>query len=148
MNPLVFLLIPIVVFAVMLWAATRRGAQVETGPPRTAHNQTRDVSLGDRIVWADTADARRQGLLGRDSLEPGEGIYLLATGWVHMFGMRFAIDTLHLSQDGRVLAARADLKPWRVGKPHWKADGVLELPAGTLSRTGTRVGDVIRFGDA
>jgi uncharacterized membrane protein (UPF0127 family) len=33
----------------------------------------------------------------------------------------------------------------RISKVFWNARGVLELPAGTIERTGTEVGDEIRF---
>jgi uncharacterized membrane protein (UPF0127 family) len=62
-----------------------------------------------------------------------------------MFGMRFAIDVAFLARDGRVLAVHHDLRPGRISKLVWRADGALELPAGTLAATGTQVGDVVEM---
>ena len=112
-----------------------------------AVNVTRDVVVAERLEWAGTSDSRRRGLLGRDAFEPGAGIYLAPCQWVHMFGMRFPIDVAFLARDGRVLALEHGLKPWRVSRIVWRADGALELPAGTLAGSGTAVGDVIDLRD-
>jgi uncharacterized membrane protein (UPF0127 family) len=110
-----------------------------------AVNVTRNTVLAERADWAGTSGARRRGLLGRESFEPGEGLYLAPCQWVHMFGMRFAIDVAFLARDGRVLAVHHDLRPGRISKLVWRADGALELPAGTLAATGTQVGDVVEM---
>lgn len=112
-----------------------------------AWNKDRQVSLGDRVEWAGSSDTRTKGLLGRESLETGEGLYIVPCQWVHMFGMKFPIDVVFLARDGRVLALQHTLKPNRVSKLVWRADGVLELPAGKLQATGTEVGDVIELID-
>lgn len=112
-----------------------------------ALNQTRKESLGDRIEWAGSSSTRKHGLLGRDSIENGEGLYLVPCQWVHMFGMAFPLDILFLARDGRVLAVHHGLKPNRISKLVWRADGVLELPVGTLEKSGTEIGDVIELAD-
>jgi len=40
-----------------------------------------------------------------------------------------------------VVATYAELEPWQRTRMHSKANSALELPAGTLARTGTVVGD-------
>src|SRR5262245_27240219 len=113
-----------------------------------AHNRTRDAVVADRVEWAGSSGSRRKGLLGRDRFDEGEGLYIVPCQWVHMFGMKFAIDVLFLASDGRVLALHHGLKPGTISKLVWRADGVLELPEGTLVRTGTVVGDVVDLVDA
>jgi len=108
-----------------------------------AVNVTRDQVLADRMDWAGTSATRRRGLLGRETFEHGEGIYLAPCQWIHMFGMRFAIDVAFLDKKGRVLAVHHRLKPGRVSRLVWRADGALELPAGVLASTDTQVGDTI-----
>lgn len=112
-----------------------------------AVNVTRGAVVAERLEWAGTSGTRRRGLLGRESLAEGEGLYLAPCQWVHMFGMRFAIDVAFLARDGRVLAVHHGLKPRRISRLVWRADGALELPEGTLAATGTRVGDVVRLED-
>lgn len=85
-------------------------------------------------------------------LGDGEGLWLPAANGIHMLFMRFAIDAVFVGPetgDGtrRVVAVRHRLPPWR-GVAWWVrgARGVLELPAGTAERTGTREGDRVAFG--
>ena len=108
-------------------------------------NLTRGAVLAERLEWAGTSRARRTGLLGRDSLAPGGGLYLVPCPWIHTFGMAFPIDVAFLARDGRVLAVHESLPPNRLSRLVFRAEGALELPAGTLAATGTRVGDVVRF---
>ena len=113
-----------------------------------ARNTTRNLVLADRLLWAGTSETRKKGLLGRTSFEAGEGIYIVPTQWIHMIGMKFPIDVAFLDGEGRVLTVHHRLKPWRFSRIVLRADGALELPEGTLERTGTGVGDVIAFEDA
>ena len=113
-----------------------------------ARNVTKNLVLADRLVWAGTSETRREGLLGRDSLEPGEGIYIVPCKWIHMFGMKFAIDAAFLDREGRVVHIHHSLKPNRLSRPVLRGDGVLELPEGTLKNSATAVGDRIEFQDS
>jgi uncharacterized membrane protein (UPF0127 family) len=117
------------------------------GEQMQAWNRDREVSLGDRIDWAGSSGSRKKGLLGRDSIEEGEGLYIVPCQWVHMFGMRFSVDIAFLNREGRVLSMQHALKPNRVSKLVWRAEGVLELPAGTLESSGTQLGDLIELID-
>ncbi len=107
-----------------------------------AFNQTRDVSLGAAIDLASSGGKRNRGLLGRDGLEPGEGLWIVPCEAIHMFFMRFAIDAVYLDKKKRVVKVVSDLKPWRLSGS-LKAHSVLELPAGTAARTETQPGDQI-----
>lgn len=110
-----------------------------------AVNVTRNRVLASRLEWAGDSESRRRGLLGRETFSPGEGIYIVPCKWIHMFGMKFAIDVAFLAEDGTVLALHRGLKPNRLSRPVLRADGVLELPVGTLDSTETAVGDRIEF---
>jgi uncharacterized membrane protein (UPF0127 family) len=110
-----------------------------------AVNISKGESTLARIEWAGTSADRKRGLLGRDSLDPEEGIYIVPCKMIHMFGMRFPIDVAFLAADGRVLAVHHTLKPNRLSRLVFRADGVLEIAAGRLSATRTEVGDVIKF---
>lgn len=101
--------------------------------------------IATHVEWAGTSEQRRRGLLGRSDIGAGQGMYIVPTQWIHMFGMRFPIDVVFLDSNGRVLCVHHELKPNRLSRIVWRAEGALELPAGTLQRTGTTVGDVIEF---
>ena len=112
-----------------------------------AVNVTRKAVLAEQLEWAGTSGERRRGLLGRERFAAGGGLYLAPCQWVHMFGMRFAIDVAFLARDGRVLAVHHGLRPGRISKLVWRADGALELPAGVLAATGTQVGDRVEMAE-
>jgi len=104
--------------------------------------------LADDVVWAGTSSERKRGLLGRERMEPGEGMYIVPCKMVHTFRMKFPIDVAFISADGRVTAVHHSLKPNRVSKLSVLAEGALELPAGTLRATDTEVGDTVRLSEA
>jgi len=111
----------------------------------TAH----DTVLADRLRRADTHWTRLRGILGTRGLEPGEGLWIRPCNQVHMFGMRYPIDVVFLDDAGRVLRTVEALRPNRVSPRVKAATNVLELPAGTVARTGLADGaSVVVTGDA
>ena len=62
-----------------------------------------------------------------------------------MWFMRFAIDAVYIDKSGRVVKVAANLRPWHFADAARGARDVLELPAGTASRTGTQAGDELVF---
>lgn len=107
-------------------------------------NLTRATVLASHALVARTSQERRTGLLKRESLDQGEGLYIAPCEAVHTFFMRFAIDVLYLDRKRKVLKIRPALGPWRISACLW-AHGVLELPAGTAAATGTLAGDQLAF---
>jgi uncharacterized membrane protein (UPF0127 family) len=116
---------------------------VSTSGLVTAVNTRNGEVLARRVIWAGTSAERRQGLLGRQSLAEDEGIYIVPCQWIHMFGMKFPIDAAFLNSEGRVLAVHHDLRPNRLSRLVFRAEGVLELASGRLDATTTIVGDTI-----
>lgn len=104
--------------------------------------------VASQVVWAGTSLQRRRGLLGYSKLDPGEAMYLVPCQWVHTFKMQFPIDLAFLAKGGRVLSIQHSLKPNRISKLIFRAEGVLELSAGRLRETNTKIGDVVVFQDA
>lgn len=103
----------------------------------------RQAVLGDRIAVADRWWPRFRGLLGRRELARGEGLLLRPCRAVHMMGMRFPLDIAFVDREGVVVAAYSNLRPGARTRWHRRAQGALELPAGTLAASGTREGDQI-----
>ena len=104
-------------------------------------NTTRDCLLAERARVAASALERLRGLLGRDGLEPGEGLLLRPCNSIHSCFMRFRFDAVFLDRDGQVLHVIHAMRPFRFSRIVWKAHCVLELPAGVLGDTGTVPGD-------
>ena len=103
-------------------------------------NITRDVVLADSADVADTSEKRRVGLLKHSALKSGEGLWIVPCESVHSFFMKFTIDVLYLDRAKKVRGLRANMKPWRLSAC-LPAHSVVELPAGTIARTGTKKGD-------
>lgn len=103
-------------------------------------NQTRNAVLASAAEVADTSAKRRTGLLKHKRLDAGQGLWIVPCESVHTFFMRFPIDLVYLSRDRRVRKVRGSVPPWRLSAC-LPAHSVLELPAGTVEKTGTRPGD-------
>lgn len=94
-----------------------------------------------RVELADTAPARRKGLLGRNALAPGTGLLIRPCASIHTWFMRFPIDVVFLGRTGQVLKIVGRLVPFRLAWGGWHARDTLELPAGAASRAGLQVGE-------
>lgn len=81
-----------------------------------------------------------RGLLGRRSLEAGEGLLLRPASAIHTAFMHFAIDAVFLDREGVVVQIAHDLRPWRTAASHG-ARAVLELPAGSALLFGLEAGE-------
>jgi uncharacterized protein len=110
-------------------------------------NTTRDTVLGERIAVAETSLRRMVGLLTKSGLEPGAGVLIIPSQAVHTIGMRFAIDVVFVNRKWRVVHLRPAMVPNRVTGMHWRAQFVLELPAGAIAQTSTSVGDQLAVRD-
>ncbi len=107
-------------------------------------NVTRETELAASVELADHSAARRKGLLGRDSLFAGEGLWILPCQAVHTVGMRFPIDLVYLDRDLRVRKVRSNVYPWRLSACVC-AHSVLELAPGTIQETQTDRGDQLKI---
>ena len=84
--------------------------------------------------------SRNRGLLGREALPAGHALIIAPTNMVHTFFMRFPIDILFATRDGRVLKARRNVPARRlVGT--LRGFAVIEMAAHELDRSETAVGD-------
>ena len=110
-----------------------------------ADNTARGSVLGTRIGLADRWWYRLRGMIGRSALQPGDGLVLRPCRAVHMAWMSFPLDVAFLDKRGRVVAVYHDLAPGARTGWHTEARDALELPAGTLARTGTMNGDMIVY---
>lgn len=108
----------------------------------TAYNETREKHLATQLEVADTPYTRRKGLLGRNGLDPGTGLWIFPCESVHTFAMRFAIDLVYLDRKFVVKKVRSRVPPGRISAC-FSARSVIELPAGTAEATGTKAGDTI-----
>ena len=117
----------------------------------TARNLDRDTVLASQLEIGRSLWGKFVGLMGRRSLAQGAGLWLPASNGIHMMFMRFPIDAVFVGKrapDGSraVRSVHRGLRRWIGLVPLVPgADGVLELPTGTIDASGTRVGDRIQI---
>jgi uncharacterized membrane protein (UPF0127 family) len=123
-----------------LWRAGAQAAEARI----TVTNLSRHTQLGDGVRLAGDGANRRKGLLGRDGLAAGEGLWIIPCEAVHTFGMRFPIDLVYLDRKCRVVKIRSNVRPWRLSAC-LRAHSVIELAAGTIAETQTITGDELEM---
>jgi len=108
-------------------------------------NPDRGTVLGEAIEVASTAAQKVKGLLGRECLEDGQGLLFKGCASLHTLFMRFPIDVAFMDKRGKVLKIARGVGPFRLVAAPLKAFYALELPAGAIDRSRTKVGDRLRF---
>ncbi len=129
-----------------------RGWMARRQPPPASErlkvtNLTRNTVLATRMEVASTSAQRSKGLLGRNGLAPGGGLWIIPCESVHTFFMRFPIDLVYLDRKNRIKKVRSEVGPWRISAC-FSAHSVLELAAGAIRSTETRRGDTLEFSPA
>jgi uncharacterized membrane protein (UPF0127 family) len=110
-------------------------------------NTANQAVLATQAEVADTPWKRMKGLLGRKNFSAGQALILKPCNSVHTFFMTFAIDALFIDRENRVLAAPANLRPFRLTRIYPRAKLVVELPAGVVQTTQTLPGQMLSFVD-
>ena len=102
----------------------------------------RDGEVLAAVEVAETARARRRGLMHRDRLDGA--LVLRPCRNVHTVGMRFPIDVAFCDVNGLVLRT-CSLAPARVSPVVWRAAFALEAGAGAFDRWRLRAGDRVEL---
>ena len=109
------------------------------------HNKTRNIILAGEALVADTALTRLRGLLGRPPLENSQALIIRPSQGIHTFFMSYPIDAIYVGSEGQIVRCLEHLRPFRFAPISLRTRFVAEFPAGTLKRTGTRVGDRVEL---
>jgi hypothetical protein len=106
------------------------------------YNKTRETFVATEATVADSYLRRLVGLLGKTKrwARHGCGLWIVPSRGVHTIGMLFPIDLIFLSKEKEVVHVEEFVRPFRISSV-LKAASVLELPAHTIYRTRTSVGD-------
>lgn len=105
------------------------------------YNKTKETFLAFRVNIADSVAGRLIGLLGKRSLKPDSGVWIFPANAIHTIGMLFSFDVLMIDKNFRVVSAKELVRPFRIILPKLRAESVLELPAHTIFRSRTEIGD-------
>ncbi|MFO7897658.1 MAG: DUF192 domain-containing protein [Planctomycetota bacterium] len=100
-----------------------------------ARRESDGTTVIDPLHVPRRAADRMRGLLGRDALDDGEGMWLRRCRMIHTIGMRFPIDLVYLTDRGEVCKVVESLPPWRISAC-LGADSVIELQGGAARRLG------------
>jgi uncharacterized membrane protein (UPF0127 family) len=87
----------------------------------------------EALEVANTFWSRLKGLQFRAPLAAGAGLLLVPCSSIHTFWMRFSLDVLFLSHQGRVLNVRSGVRPWRIVAAVQGTHAILEVPAGNAT---------------
>ena len=105
------------------------------------YNKTRETFLAFRVRVADSIMGRLIGLLGKRSLKPDSGVWIVPSNAIHTIGMLFTFDAVMIDKDFKVVGVRELVRPFRILWPNFRAESVIELPAHTIFRSRTEIGD-------
>src|SRR5438309_10823869 len=105
------------------------------------YNKTKETFLAFRVKIADSIFSRLIGLLGRRSLTPDSGVWICPANAVHTIGMLFSFDLVLIDKDFKVVGLRELVRPFTVTWPNHRAESVIELPAHSIFRSRTQIGD-------
>ena len=110
-------------------------------------NKTRERFVATNVAVADSYFSRLIGLLGKTKrwARAGQGLWIIPSHGVHTMGMLFPIDLVFLDREKNVVHVEEHVKPFRISRVSIRTYSVLELPAHTVFRTGTCVGDQLEF---
>lgn len=123
----------------MMKAENRRAVYV--------YNKTRETFVATEASVADSYLRRLIGLIGKTRRWSrfGTGLWIVPSRGVHTIGMLFPIDLIFLNKGKEVVHVEELVRPFRISRVSLKANSVLELPAHTIYRTGTKIGDVLEI---
>jgi hypothetical protein len=72
---------------------------------------------------------------------PDSGVWIVPSNSVHTIGMLFSFDLVLIDKDFKVVGLRELVRPFTVTWPNHRAESVIELPAHSIFRSRTQIGD-------
>jgi uncharacterized protein len=105
------------------------------------YNKTKETFIAFRVKVADSIISRLVGLLGRRFLKPDSGVWIVPANAIHTIGMLFSFDVIMIDRDFKVVGLHELIRPFRITRPNFRAESIVEVPAHTIFRSRTAVGD-------
>ena len=105
------------------------------------YNKTKETFIAFRVKVADSIIGRLVGLLGKRFLKPDSGVWIVPANAIHTIGMLFSFDVIMIDRDFKVVGLHELIRPFRITRPNFRAESIVEVPAHTIFRSRTEVGD-------
>ncbi len=105
------------------------------------YNKTKETFIAFRVKVADSITGRLIGLLGKRFLKPDSGVWIVPANAIHTIGMLFTFDAILIDKNFKVVGLRELIRPFRITRPNFRAESVIEVPAHTIFRSRTEIGD-------
>lgn len=108
-------------------------------------NVANGATLAHDVRCATTFGARLRGLMFAAELPRRQGVWISPCKSVHSCFMRFPIDVIFVDHENTVVGLVTNLRPWNFSHIFRSAKGALEVPAGTIAASNTKIGDALKF---
>lgn len=108
-------------------------------------NQDNGQTIAESIESANTFFKRLKGLMFRQQLTNGCGLYLHPCKSIHTFFMKFPIDVLYIDKNWNVVGLEEQLKPGTIGKKFLGSASVIELESGSIKKNGIKEGQIVKL---
>ena len=108
-------------------------------------NRTRCTKLGEILLTLNSHFRRTLGFLNNGGIPDNCGLLISPCHGIYTVGMKNPVDIAFLDKNGRVVKLFRNFPPDCFADSAAEAVSAIELPADTLSRSGTGVGDIVEF---
>ena len=109
-------------------------------------NKTRKTLIAERHYNFKSPISKAIGLMF--SMNPKNLVFIFKKERIvplHMFFVIFPIDVLFLDKNKRVVELKENFRPFTSHTPKAKSKYVIELPKGVISKSKTKLNDIISF---
>lgn len=103
------------------------------------------VTITQNAQIANTFFSRFRGLMFRKTIPDDYALQIKPCNQIHMLNMRFAIDVVYLSRDGRVVKVDENVQPGKICKTVKEAESVIEMKSYAASKFGISVDDTLEI---
>lgn len=101
--------------------------------------------ITDNARRADNFFTRFKGLMFVKEIDDNYALHIMPCNQIHMLNMRFALDVIYLSENGRVVKVDENVQPGKICKTVRNAKSVIEMKAFAASKLGINQGDVLEI---
>lgn len=104
-------------------------------------NKTQNTILSENPKFLNNLVDKSLGLIS----DPNQTLIFKTRFGIHTFFLKKPIDVLILDKNRSVKKMKSNLKPWKLFFWNPSFDQVIELYIGTIQKSKTKLGDIIKF---